>query len=161
MICSRCQKAYFLGSGTLIAKLACVRGVWNGLPTLQIAYTVGLIQFTSMKLTMFEPFHGVGRLASCDGPDGLKPCRAARISFSSASDLEIEEGIRRFGEALRSFKPTAELPESTEVHCHDSIMACTPGDQPEIISTVGSRGYGGLVGGETGTMLATDMIGTC
>lgn len=114
-----------------------------------------------MKKRVSEPVRGAGRLASCNGPDGQRPCKAARISFSCASDLELEEGIRRFGEALRSFKPVASLPESSEVPCRDIVMASTPGDQREIISRRGSAGYGGLVGGETGSLHATDMIGTC
>eukprot|EP00884_Botryococcus_braunii_P000742 jgi/Botrbrau1/10669/Bobra.53_2s0024.1 len=102
-----------------------------------------------------------GRLAACDGPDSEKHCPCARISYSSATDAEIVEGMHRFGEVLHSFKPASAPPVQSGIPVHGDLLRCVSGQKPEVISSIGPGGFGGLVGGKNGELKGTDMIGTC
>ena len=48
--------------------------------------------------------HCAGRIAHCEGPRPSFACPYIRVSFASASDAKLEEGIKRLATVIRRFQ---------------------------------------------------------
>ncbi len=56
-----------------------------------------------------------GRIAHCEGPRPNFACPYIRVSFASATDADLVEGIRRLATVIRAFEQ-----ESSASHANDS-----------------------------------------
>ena len=45
-----------------------------------------------------------GRIAHCEGPRPSSACPYIRVSFASATDADLQEGIKRLATVIRSFQ---------------------------------------------------------
>lgn len=45
-----------------------------------------------------------GRIAHCEGPRPTSACPYIRVSFASAADADLEEGIKRLATVIKSFQ---------------------------------------------------------
>jgi len=53
-----------------------------------------------------------GRICHALGPTPPEPCPYVRVSFSSASDEDLTQGLARLGTVLRSFQQLKDVAEA-------------------------------------------------
>jgi hypothetical protein len=76
-----------------------------------------------------------GRVAHCDGPRPSFPCPYIRVSFASATDEDLREGIRRLACVIRRYQATvaASKQSSEQTAIGTENGAATNGHVPEGI----------------------------
>lgn len=68
-----------------------------------LAATVSFV-LSSSQLCVF--LCCIGKLAHCQGAEAAYPCPYIRLSFANASEIQVEDGMRRLGELLRKHQQT-------------------------------------------------------
>lgn len=66
-------------------------------------HTASLNQFASAEPNRMSLWCA-GRIAHCEGPRPSFACPYIRVSFASATDADLKEGIRRLATVIRSFQ---------------------------------------------------------
>ena len=64
--------------------------------------------------------HAAGRIAHCEGPRPSFACPYIRVSFASATDADLEEGVKRLATVIQRFQEESAAGPEADGNAADS-----------------------------------------